>query len=138
MLLIASAVLLLGAIGVFVSNIVVSAQGQLGPVFEQMIHARIPWLLLAAAVGGAGLGVASLVQSRRWYKWGVVPVEVGLAGLLTFYFLSMSFLPEHRLALSIGDPFPSYSLVDQEGVLRAVEPAKTGRAALYVFYRGDW
>ena len=138
MLLIASLVLVLGAFGVFIGNAIVSEQGQLGLGFEQMIHARIPWLLLAAALGGAGLGVASLVRSRRWYKWLVVPVEVGLAGLLTFFFASMSFLPEHRLALSVGDPFPSYSLVDHDGELRTVEPARTGRAALYIFYRGDW
>ncbi len=138
MLLIASLVLVLGAFGVYIGNAIVSEQGQLGLGFEQMIHARIPWLLLAAALGGAGLGVASLVRSRRWYKWLVVPVEVGLAGLLTFYFVSMSFLPEHRLALSVGDPFPAYSLVDHDGELRAVEPARSGRAALYIFYRGDW
>ncbi len=138
MLLIASLVLVLGAFGVYIGNVVLSEQGQLGLGFEQMIHARIPWLLLAAALGGAGLGVASLVRSRRWYKWLVVPVEVGLAGLLTFSFGSMSFLPEHRLALSVGDPFPAYSLVDHDGELRAVEPARSGRAALYIFYRGDW
>ena len=138
MLLIASMVLVLGAFGVFIGNVMVSEQGQLGLGFQQMIHARIPWLLLAAALGGAGLGMASLVRSRRWYKWLVVPVEVGLAGLLTFYFVSISFLPEHRLALSVGDPFPAYSLVDHDGELRAVEPARSGRAALYIFYRGDW
>ena len=138
MLLIASLVLVLSAFGVYIGNVVLSEQGQLGLGFEQMIHARIPWLLLAAALGGAGLGVASLVRSRRWYKWLVVPVEVGLAGLLTFYFVSVSILPEHRLALSVGDPFPAYSLVDHDGELRAVEPARSGRAALYIFYRGDW
>ena len=138
MLLSAAVVLVLGAVGVFVGNAVVSEEGRLGFLFEQMIHARMPWLLLAAAVGGAGLGVASLVQSRRWYKWGIVPLELALAGLLIFYFASMSWLPEHRLALSVGDPFPAYALVDQDGVVRAVEPTRSGRAALYIFYRGDW
>ncbi len=138
MLLIASLVLVLGALGVFIGIFVVSAQDQLSLGFEQMIHARIPWLLLAAALGGAGLGVASLVRSRRWYKWLIVPVELFFAGLLTFYFTSYSFLPEHALALEVGDPFPAYTLVDQDGNERT-SPASNGRrSALYVFYRGDW
>jgi hypothetical protein len=133
-----SIVLVFGAVGVFLGNIMVSEQGQLGLGFEQMIHARIPWLLLAALLGGAALGVWSLVRARRWYKWVIVPVELLFAGLLTFYFTSFSFLPEHRLALSVGDAFPSYSLLDQDGNAHTVQASTARRPALYVFYRGDW
>ena len=133
-----SIVLVFGAVGVFLGNIMVSEQGQLGLGFEQMIHARIPWVLLAALLGGAALGVWSLVRARRWYKWVIVPVELLFAGLLTFYFTSFSFLPEHRLALSVGDAFPSYSLLDQDGNDHSVEASTARRPALYVFYRGDW
>lgn len=133
-----SVVLVFGAMGVFIGNVMISQQGQLGPGFEQMIHARIPWLLVAALLVGAALGIWSLVRARRWYKWVLVPVEVFFAGLLTFYFTSFSFLPDHRLALSVGDPFPSYSLVDQDGKSHSVQASTARRPALYIFYRGDW
>jgi len=137
-ILVLSIVLVFGAVGVFVGNAMMSEQGQLGLGFEQMIHARIPWLLVAALLGGAALGVWSLVRARRWYKWVIVPVELLFAGLLTFYFTSFSFLPEHRLALSVGDAFPSYSLVDQDGNTHTMQASSARRPALYVFYRGDW
>ena len=136
-MLIASIVLVFGAVAVFVGNVAMSAQGRLGLGFEQMIYARIPWLLVGALLLGAGLGLASLVRARRWYKWAIVPVEVLLAVFLSWS-ISISFLPEHQLALSVGDAFPSYSLVDQDGKLHTVQSA-TGRSpALFIFYRGDW
>ena len=138
MMLLLSLVLVLGAFAVFMGTAAMSEQGQLGPGFQQMIHARVPWLLLGAAVGGAALGVVSLVRARRWYKWAIVPVEIALAGLLTFYMLDMSWLPEHQLALSVGDPFPAYSLVDHDGNPRAMNEGGPRSRALYVFYRGDW
>jgi hypothetical protein len=138
MLLLLSVVLVLGPLAVFVGNVIGSQQGELGFGFEQMIHARIPWLLVAPALVGAALGIFSLVRARRWYTWGIVPVEIFLAGLMTWYFTSFSFLPEHQLALSVGDPFPPYSLVDQDGNVHAVESAADRRPMLYIFYRGDW
>ena len=138
MLFLLSIVLVFGAVGVFIVNVAVSNQGELGFGFQQMIHARIPWLLLAPTLAGAGLGLYSLVRARRWYKWPIVPVEIFFAGLLTWYFTSFSFLPEHKLALEVGDSFPSYSLVDQDGKLHSFESSSDGRPALYIFYRGDW
>lgn len=138
MLLVLSIVLVFGAVGVFIGNLVLSNQGQLGFGFEQMIHARIPWLLLGSLGIGSVLGIWSLVRERRWYKWAIVPVEVLLAGLLTFYFTTASFLPQHGLALSAGDPFPAYSLIDQDGTPHTIEASTDRDPALYIFYRGDW
>ncbi len=119
-MLIASIVLVFGAVAVLVGNVAVSYQ-----------------LIVAALLLGAGLGIASLVRARRGYKWAIVPVEVFFV-FLSWYFISLSFLPEHRLALSVGDAFPSYSLVDQDGELHSVQSA-TGRSpTLFIFYRGDW
>jgi hypothetical protein len=137
-LLALSIMLVFGAVGVFIGTVALSNQGQLGFGFEQMIHARIPWLLLGSLGIGAALGIWSLVKARRWYKWVTVPVELFLAGLLTFYFTSASFLPRHELALSVGDPFPSYSLVDQGGKAHTVKASTDRSPALYIFYRGDW
>lgn len=138
MLLALSIILVFGAVGVFIGNIALSNQGQLGLGFEQMIHARVPWLLVSSLAIGSALGIWSLVRARRWYKWVIVPVEVLFAGFLIFYFTGASFLPQHELALSPGDPFPSYSLTDQDGRLHTVEVSTDRRPALYIFYRGDW
>ncbi len=137
-MLLASILLVFGTVALFIGNLQVSEGGGLGVLHDQMIHARLPWLLILAPVAGAGLGVWSLVRQRRWYKWGIVPVEILFAGLLVFYFTSMSFLPEPRLALAGGDAFPSSSLPDQDGILRVAETGADQRPALYVFYRGDW
>ncbi len=138
MLFALSMLLVFGAVAVLMGVVAGSEQGELRFGFEQLIHARIPGLLLASLVGGAALGVVSLVRVRRWYTWAVVPVEVFFAAILSWYFLSFSFLPAHQLALSVGDAFPSYALVDQDGKLHRVEAATPRRPALYVFYRGDW
>ena len=142
MLFLLSILLVLGPVGVFIGNVAASEQGQLGFGFQQMIHARVPWGLVAPALAGAGLGVYSLVRARRGYMWPIVPVQVFLAALLTWYFTSFSFLPDHQLALAVGDAFPSYSLADQDGKLHsftsAADGEEDGRPALYVFYRGDW
>ena len=133
-----SIVLVFGALGVFAGNAVLSDEGELGFGFQQMILARLPWGLLVPALAGSALGVWSLVRRQRWYMWGIVPIEVGLAGLLTWYITSFSFLPEHRLAVSVGDAFPPYSLLDQDGKLHTIESGSRRRRALYIFYRGDW
>jgi hypothetical protein len=136
--LVISMLLVFGAVGIFIGNVALSERGELGFGFEQLIHARIPWLLLAMAITGASLGVFSLVRARRWYKWLIVPVELVLAGILAFYFTSYSFLPSHQLVVSVGDPFPDYSLVDQNGEMHAYSGAGSGQPMLYIFYRGDW
>ena len=64
MLFTLSILLVFGALAVFVGNMNVSEQGQLGFGFEQMIHARVPWLLLAPPLIGAALG------SSAWYVRG--------------------------------------------------------------------
>lgn len=137
MLLIASLLLVFGAVGVVVLNVdLTGPELQFG--YQQMIHARIPWLLLGALGAGASLGVVSLVRKRAWYKYPIVGVELLVFGLLAFYFGSLSFLPEHALAVDVGDPFPSYSLPDHTGELRTALAGEERTPALYIFYRGDW
>jgi len=135
-LLAASLALVLGTVAWFVLGAQGSSPTALGT--EQLIYARIPWLALGALALGCGLGVWALLRRRRWYAWGVVGLELVLSGLLGFYFLSVSFLPEHGLAVAVGDSFPRYALADQDGQLRSNEGAAPQRRALYIFYRGDW
>jgi hypothetical protein len=138
MLLALSLVLVFGAVAVFVGNLFLSDQGQLLFGAGQVIHPRVPWLLLGSLGAGSVLGIWSLVRARRWYKWVIVPAELLLAGVLTFYLTGAGFLQRQELALSVGDPFPSYSLADQDGALHAVQASTDRPPALYIFYRGDW
>ncbi len=137
-MLIASALLIFGVFGLFIADISMSDRGQLGPLFEQMIHARLPWLFLLALWGGAALALGSLLRRRAWHRYTLVAVELGFAGLLSFYFLGISMLPAHALGVGVGQPFPSYSLPDSDGVTHSAQVSSVREPALYVFYRGDW
>ncbi len=137
MLLIASLAFVFGTLAVLALNMETTT-GTLHFGYEQMIHARIPWLVLASLGVGCVLGIASIVRGRAWYKYPVVGVEILLSGLLTWYFVGLSFLPPYELQVRIGDPFPAYSLPDQNGRVHAVGASVPRPPALYIFYRGDW
>ena len=136
MMLIVSALVVLGTLALVFTNMV--AEGTLPLGYEQMIHARIPWLILAALALGGGLGIASLVRRRSIARYAIVGVELALGGLLASYFVTLSFLPPHSLALQVGDSFPVRSLSDQDGTVHQTGASPDGGPALYVFYRGDW
>jgi len=106
--------------------------------YEQLIHARIPWLLFGVLGLGVGLGGLCLVRGRRWFQYPVLGVELLLAGALSFYVLAGSFLPEHELKIEVGDAFPGYALRDQDERLESLGLGEPRQPALYVFYRGDW
>ncbi len=135
-LLIGSLVFVLGALGMLLLHGGESSELRFG--YQQMIHARIPWLLLGSLGLGSALGIASLLRTRATYRYAVVGTEVLLSGLIAWYFVGFSFLPPHALAVDVGDPFPSYSLPDQDGQIHRVEASSPRPPALYIFYRGDW
>ena len=132
----ASALLVFGTVGWLVTAM--RPSDDLVPGFEQIIHANIPWAVLLALWIGGALGVAALVRRRRWFSWGLVAVELLLVGLVSFYFLRASWLPEHELAVGVGEPFPAYQLLDQDGTLQSSVVGVPREPALYIFYRGDW
>jgi hypothetical protein len=138
MAFVASLILVFGTVLVFVANVVLSDRGVLAPGFEQMIHAEIPWLLVSALVAGVLLGVVSVVRKRSWPKVGLVTIEVVVAAFALFFFLDLTRLPAHPLAVHVGERFPAYSLTDQDGAVHTNESDGRRGAALYVFYRGDW
>jgi len=133
-----SVLLMLVGLAIFGSNIVLSDYGTTGPAVSEMIYAPVPWALLGAMVAGAAVGVVSLTRRRSPGRIALVTVEVALAGAVAFLFLGFTRLPEHHLTVSVGDPFPSYSLSDQDGVTRGVQEGAMRKRALYIFYRGDW
>jgi hypothetical protein len=132
----ASALLVFGTVGWLLTAM--SPSDELVPGFEQIIHANIPWPVLVSLWVGGAIGIAALVRRRRWLSFGIVGVELLLVGLVSFYFLRISWLPEHELAVGLGEPFPAYELVDQDGKLHASAIDVPREPALYIFYRGDW
>ncbi|MEM7410943.1 MAG: hypothetical protein AAF430_11965 [Myxococcota bacterium] len=106
--------------------------------FEQIIHARVPWFVLLPMWGGLALGIGSLVRRRPWFAWPVVGVEALLVGLVSVYILQLSQLPPSTLQVAVGDPFPAYSLLDQDEIRHARTEGETRPPELYIFYRGDW
>ena len=132
-----SAFLVFGTLGLILANLGAQDGAPLLGL-QQMIHARIPWVLLALLWAGCALGVGSVVRRRTWPKLAVLGLEGALTALVSWYLLSFGFLPPHELAVRAGDPFPAYALMDQEEVLHSVEASTLGEAALYIFYRGDW
>ena len=134
-MLIASLLIVAATVAVVFSN--AGAEATLPFGFEQMIHARLPWLVLGGLVLGSGLGVAALVRRRSAPRYAVLGVELALSALIGWS-LFFSFLPPHPLAVAVGDAFPDYALVDHEGTLRNSDAAGAEGPTLYVFYRGDW
>jgi hypothetical protein len=132
----ASTLLVFGTVAWLFMNM--QPSDQLVPGFEQIIHANVPWLILATLWLGGGLGIAAAIRRGRWFIYPVVVFELLLVGLVSFYFLRISWLPEHLLAVGVGDAFPTYQLADQD--LRQHEAAigTPREPALYIFYRGDW
>lgn len=132
-----SALLVFASVAVVLLNLgSQSAELHLG--FQQLIHARTPWLLLGALFGGCALGFVAVVRRPSRYRVPVVAVEVAFAALVSWFVLFGTELPRHELSVAVGDPFPAYSLLDQEGRRADFSPATADGPALYIFYRGDW
>ncbi len=146
MLFFLSLALVFGVFGLLMAAAGASDPSALPIPTSWLIHARTPVGLLALVASGVALGVLSLFRRPRWFKIPIVAAEVAAAGLLGFYFLDMSFLPERTLGVAVGDSFPAWELPDQDGRLRRFPQPEgttgtTIRArnrALYIFYRGDW
>ena len=131
-----SALLVFGTFALVLLNLNTGAELQ--PGYQQMIHARIPWLLLGSIWIGAALAIGSLLRRARWWKFAVALLELPVVALASWYFLAFSYLPPHELSVGVGDPFPAYALVDQDGARQELEVGAPREPALYIFYRGDW
>lgn len=111
---------------------------------DWLIHERIPVALLALLGAGVLLGLTA--PARRWIKFPVVALEVVAAGLLTFYFTTESIGTAPAPKVAVGEPFPSWTMPDQDGVVRRFVADGLGETtaaphpgrALYLFYRGHW
>ena len=103
-----------------------------------LVEGRVPWAVLAALWGGVALGAASLFRGRRLPRLGVLALEIVPVAYVSWYVILGSTLPAHELAVRVGDPFPAYSLTDQDGGAHRHAVHEKRPPALYVFYRGHW
>lgn len=139
-----SAILVFGLFGLLIAAATADDPTKVPVPVDWLIHERIPVAMLAILAAGAVLGLTS--RARGWIKFPVVALEVAAAGLLTFYFTSQSFVPVPAPRIAVGDRFPSWTLPDQDGVVRRYVAEGLGETsaaphpgrALYLFYRGDW
>jgi hypothetical protein len=132
-----SMLLVFGTLALIVVNLASEAPA-LGLGAGLLIRGRIPWLLLAALWGGVALGVASLFRGRKLPKLGVLLLEIATVAFVSWYVIVGSVLPAHALAIKVGDPFPAYTLQDQDETLHEVAALEKRPPALYIFYRGHW
>ncbi|MDE0884006.1 MAG: hypothetical protein OSB70_00590 [Myxococcota bacterium] len=111
-----------------------------GPLIghDEFIHARVPWRVLGLLWLGGGLGLAVLAKRRTLLSATSFGLQVLLVGFFSSYFLQDSFLPDHAVALKVGEAFPSYALLDQDEIVHSSTSNEPREPALYIFYRGDW
>ncbi|MDG2334494.1 MAG: hypothetical protein P8Q97_09755 [Myxococcota bacterium] len=118
---------------------ILGAMGSGPPIgHDEFIHARVPWRALGFVWLGAGLGLAALAKRRTLLSATSFGLQVLLVAFFSSYFLQGSFLPDHAVALEVGDAFPSYALLDQDEVVHSRDSNEPREPELYIFYRGDW
>jgi hypothetical protein len=130
-----SYVLVFGCTGWFILGVVGTG---LPPAHTLWIHARVPWPILGLLWAGGALTLASVARKPRGWAWVALGLQAPAVAFLSFYFLQASFLPDHSVALEVGENFPGYALSDQDGLLQQIDAGSPRQPALYVFYRGDW
>ncbi len=104
----------------------------------EIIYGRVPWLLLGVLWVGVTLAAVALFRGRRLPELGVLLLEIAPVAYVTWYVLVGSAVPPHTLTVDVGDAFPGYALVDQDGARREVASGERRAPALYIFYRGGW
>jgi peptidoglycan/LPS O-acetylase OafA/YrhL len=101
-----------------------------------LIYWTYPLPVYGLLIGSVACAVAS--RRRGVLRWATV----GLTGLVTSLFIAytalFSRLEAHELTVEVGDSFPEFTVATSTGVSFSPSQLKGKKAALYVFYRGDW
>lgn len=113
------------------------------------IHERIPWPAFAILAAALVFSIAGLRAALGLYS---PHAKLGL-GLLAFLFcivvgagggrfvsyaMRVTVNPPFTLKLGIGQPFPTFALIDQNGATHRGPVATDAAATLIVVYRGDF
>jgi len=113
------------------------------------IHERIPWPAFAIAAAAilvsiAGLGLAlGLNSPHAKLGFGLLAflacIVVGAGGgRFVSYAMRGTLNPPFTLKLEVGQRFPSFALVDQNGSIRRGPAPSDASATLIYIYRGDY
>ena len=137
-MIVTSALLVFGALAVFLRNVVGDGGTTVPFGGETLLLSNIAWPFVAALTAGALIGIAAFWKRPSKPRGALVATEVLVAILGLWFFFGDSVLPEHTLAISVGEPFPQYALADQEGIGRRGPVTAPPSPKLYIFYRGDW
>lgn len=101
------------------------------------VYHRVPYEILALVVAAALAGYFSL-EGGGLLAVVSFAVEALVLSAALLYLLFASHFPRRRLSLSIGDRLPEFALPDSEGGRFDSSSLIGKKAALYLFYRGDW
>ena len=107
-----SAILILGSVATFV--VALGPSPELPMIKDQVIHARVPWVILGSVWIGLALGVAAMIRRRSVLRWIAFVPLVAVAAGASGFLLKLSYLPESTLRVAVGDPFPGFDLPDQD------------------------
>lgn len=137
-MIVTSALLVFGALAVFLRNVVGDSGTSLPFGGETLLLSNTPWPFVTALTVGALIGIVAFWKRPSRARGALVATEVLVAILGLWFFFGDSVLPEHTLHISVGDSFPQYALSDQQGTVREGPITDPSAPKLYIFYRGDW
>ena len=115
--------------------------------FAYMPNLRdFPWVNLPLVLLGLGLTIIGFKNAlhvshgrvAKLVSGVLLLLTLGLAGLFCTYVFYLSYqLPDDDGVVSVGDPVPEFSLLNQAGEI--IQPSLfSGKRVVVSFYRGDW
>lgn len=123
--------MLLGSLLLFIAAIVLYTQ-----LPSMMIYWTYPLPVYALLIGSVAVAAAS--RRHGVLRWATVGATSLFTALFIFYTAVFSQLDAHELRVKAGDPFPEFTLATSTGSSFSPSQLEGKKAALYVFYRGDW
>jgi hypothetical protein len=103
---------------------------------SMLIYWRYPWPVYGMLVASVVCALAS--KRPGALRWVTVGGTALIATLFIVYTLTLSRLSPPELSVKAGDAFPEFQLPTSTGDLFSPSQIKGKKAALYIFYRGDW
>jgi len=101
-----------------------------------LIYSTYPWPVYVLLVASVSCAFAS--RRRGILRWATFGGTAFVAGLFILYTVHFSRLAPHELSLKAGDAFPEFTLQTSTGAAFSPSQIRGEKAALYIFYRGDW
>lgn len=101
-----------------------------------LIYSTHPWPVYALLLTSLACAFASGRRGLR--RWATIGGTALVASFFIVYTTYLSQLAPHQLTVKPGDLFPEFSLQTSTGEWFSPSQIKGKKAALYIFYRGDW